>query len=74
IDGLDDAAAAAAARDAVAGLVGELGLPGRLRDVGVSQDDFAALARDALEDMIVATNPRPVSSVEEVIELLHSAW
>ena len=68
------AQAAAAGRDAVRALVNDLGLPNRLRDVGVSQDDFPALARDALDDMIVATNPRPVRSVEDVIELLHSAW
>ena len=72
--GLDAVAAAAAGRDAVARLVTDLELPHRLRDVGVSQEDFPALAKDALEDMIVASNPRPVTSVEDVIELLHRAW
>ena len=46
----------------------------RLRDVGVSREDFAAIAHDALEDLVVATNPRPVTSVEDVIEVLEAAW
>ncbi len=71
---LDPSAASAAGRDAVRALVTDLDLPHRLRDVGVSEDDFPALAKDALEDLIVATNPRPVDSVEDVIEVLASAW
>ncbi len=74
VHGLDVADAAAAGRDAVQRLVADLELPHRLRDVGVSQEDFPALAKDAMEDMIVASNPRPVTSVEDVIELLHRAW
>ena len=67
-------AAAAAGRDAVRALIADLGLPRRLRDVGVSVDDFPALAKDALEDLVVATNPRPVAGVEDVIGVLHAAW
>ncbi len=74
IRGLSVQDAAAAGRAAVRDLVTDLGLPHRLRDVGVTRDDFPALAKDALEDMIVATNPRPVGGVEDVIELLHAAW
>ena len=66
--------AAVAGREAIRQLITDLGLPDRLRDVGVSQDDFPAIAKDALEDLVVATNPRPVESVEDVINLLHSAW
>ena len=71
---LDPSAASAAGRDAVRTLVSDLELPNRLRDVGVSEDDFPAIAKDTLEDLIVATNPRPVGSVEDVIEVLASAW
>jgi maleylacetate reductase len=66
--------AAAAGRDAVAQLVHDLGLPSRLRDVGVGREDFAAIAHDAMQDLVVATNPRPVTSVEDVIELLEAAY
>jgi alcohol dehydrogenase len=55
-------------------LVSDLDLPSRLRDVGVEQDDFPFIAKDALEDLIVATNPRPVGSIEDVVALLHTAW
>lgn len=72
--GLDAQAAAEAAADAVAKLVSDLALPSRLRDVGVAEADFPALAADAMEDMIVASNPRPVTSVEDVIEVLRSAY
>ena len=74
IAGLDPSQAAALGRTAVQDLIADLELPTRLRDVGVAQDDFAAIAKDALEDLVVATNPRPVSSVEDVINVLHNAW
>lgn len=74
ISGLEPHAAAAAGRDAVRALITDLGLPHRLRDVGVSIDDFPALAKDALEDLVVATNPRPVGGIEDVIGVLHAAW
>ena len=67
--------AATAAADEVAALVREdMGLPWRLRDVGVAHEDFSGIAADALEDIIVASNPRQVTSTDEVIDLLHKAW
>jgi len=74
ISALAPAAAAAAGRDAVRRLVRDLELPHRLREVGVERADFPALAVDALEDLIVATNPRPVRGVDDVIALLESAY
>jgi alcohol dehydrogenase class IV len=74
IEGLAPDAAAAAGREAVRRLIEDLELPQRLRDVGVTPADFPALAADALEDLIVATNPRPVRDVAEVEALLASAY
>ncbi|MGR9092527.1 MAG: iron-containing alcohol dehydrogenase, partial [Gammaproteobacteria bacterium] len=74
VRGLDADDAAAAGRDAVRALIADLELPHRLRDVGVAIDDFPAIAKDALEDLVVATNPRPVDGVEDVIGVLHAAW
>ena len=51
-----------------------LGLPTTLSEVGVGREDFAAIAHDAMEDMIVATNPRPVTGEHEVVELLEVAY
>jgi alcohol dehydrogenase class IV len=72
--GMDAEAARKAGRDAVLQLVTDLDQPSRLRDVGVSRQDFPAIAADAIADMIVATNPRPVKSVAEVMEVLEMAY
>ena len=72
--GMDLNEAAASGREAVLQLVKDLDLPWRLQDVGVARDEFAALAKDAMDDLIVATNPRPVNSVDDVIAVLESAW
>ena len=75
IAGMSEAEAATAAADEVATLVkDDMGLPWRLRDVGVAHDDFPGIAKDDLEDIIVASNPRQVTSTDEVIDLLHKAW
>jgi maleylacetate reductase len=69
-----DQGAAAAAADAVQQLISDLDQPGSLREVGVAREDFDAIAADALQDLIVATNPRPVGSRADVIDLLESAY
>lgn len=70
---LDAEAARKAGRDAVLALIKDLDLPHRLRDVGVGPNDFEAIANDALADLIVATNPRPITGTDEIVELLHAA-
>ena len=74
ISSMNEEATAEAAKEAVLSLVKELGLPYRLRDVGVEEEDFEELAADAMQDFIVASNPRGVSSKAEVIELLKQSW
>jgi alcohol dehydrogenase class IV len=54
--------------------ISSLGLPTRLREVGVTRDDFPAIARDAMADMIVASNPRPIAGEHEVIDVLEKAF
>jgi alcohol dehydrogenase class IV len=66
--------AAGAAVEAVRRLIGELGCPTRLRDVGVQQRDFPALAGAVLEEVPTMENPRPINGVVDVIELLERAW
>lgn len=51
-----------------------LGLPTRLSEVGVERDEFPDIARDAMADMIVASNPRPIGGEPEVIEVLEAAY
>jgi maleylacetate reductase len=75
IGAMSEAEAASAAADEVLKLVrDDLGLPWRLRDVGVSETDFDGIASDALEDLVVASNPRKIESKDQVIELLKTAW
>ncbi len=62
------------APQAVADLVAGLGLPTRLRDLGVKQEQFAQIARGAQENLWVRTNPRPIKGVEDLQRLLEAAW
>lgn len=63
-----------AAGDAVAALVADLGLPTRLRDVGVSREQFPLIAEGSLENLFVRQNPRPVTAPGDIVELLEMAW
>jgi len=60
--------------DIVEGLVSHLGLPGRLRDAGISESVLAAVATAALNDPLMASNPRPIESITEIMQLLRQAW
>ncbi len=55
-------------------LIGRLGLPGRLRDVGVPQEALPGIAEHTTRDFIVSTNPRPVARAAELMEVLRAAW
>lgn len=61
---------AAAAVDA---LRAEVGLPARLSEVGVSEDDLEAVARLSQANHNVARNPRPVSEAD-ALAILRAAW
>ena len=72
--GADDANAAEAAADAVAGFFEAVGLPGALRDVEVSEESIALIAQDAMTDFGLHRNIRPITSVEELEGVLRAAW
>ena len=59
---------------AVERLVAELGLPSRLREFGVQQNQFAQVAQQTLADVIVETNPRAIKGPEDVVGILEAAW
>jgi alcohol dehydrogenase class IV len=69
-----DAALAEAAAQHVFDMIGGMGLPQRLRDVGVGQDDLPRLARLAFEGRTVHNNPRPIADAGQIEELLREAW
>jgi alcohol dehydrogenase class IV len=64
----------AGAADLVREFIKSLGLPTTLREVGVEPSEFPALAHDAMEDLIVASNPRPVADEAEVVSILERAY
>ena len=62
------------AADLVAALIGQLGQPTTLRDVGLREDQLQALAQAALKFPPVLANPRPIRTVSDVREILALAW
>ncbi len=65
---------AMSAGDAVAELVADLGLPSRLRDVGIKEELLAAIADEAAKHPVVLSNPRPIASPADVLQILRAAW
>lgn len=57
----------------IAAFVKGLGLPGSLSEVGVQRDQFAMIADHAMHDSWLHTNPRKITSVEQVYEILEMA-
>jgi alcohol dehydrogenase class IV len=68
--GRSDGDAAAAVLD----LVRALGQPYRLQDVGVRREHFPAIARGAMQNMMVRSNPRPITAESDIHEILEIAW
>jgi maleylacetate reductase len=64
----------APAADVVAALIADLGLPGRLRDVGVKPEQLDAIAEHSMHDRWVHTNPRKIDGPATVRTLLDAAW
>jgi aldehyde dehydrogenase (NAD+) len=66
--------AAGAAVEALARLVGQVGLPVRLRDIAVPQSGLRRCAELALSDGSIVYNPRSVSDPGQAMEILQAAW
>ena len=65
---------AAAVPEHVFAMNQRMGLPLRLRELGVPRDGLRQLASDALDDYSIHTNPKPVTAAEQVLEVLEQAW
>jgi maleylacetate reductase len=55
-------------------LIGHMNLPQHLRDVGVREADLPQLAQLAFQCRTVQNNPKPITSVEQIEDLLRTAW
>lgn len=58
----------------VADLIGDLGLPRTLRDVGVKREQLQEIARNSMHDRWIHTNPRKIDGPETIALLLEAAW
>jgi alcohol dehydrogenase len=65
--------AADAAIQTVRGFAGKAGLPTTLREIGVDERQLDRVARGALHDAYIVTNPRPVSEAD-VRAICRAAW
>jgi alcohol dehydrogenase class IV len=67
-------AADVGAAELLRSFIDSLGLPTRLRDVGVRREDFGAFASEVAADLVASANPRPVEDERDIIALLERAW
>jgi alcohol dehydrogenase len=65
--------AADAATAMVRALVGKASLPASLREIGVRMPQLGQIARNALDDAYIVTNPRPVLE-EDARAICLAAW
>ena len=71
---LDDVEAGKAAAEAIWALTKEIGLPQKLRDVGVPENRLEEAADFSLADGSIIYNARMVTGLEEVLEVYRAAW
>jgi maleylacetate reductase len=60
--------------EVLADLVAQLGLPRTLREVGVQPEMLEVIARNAMHDRLIHTNPRKIHGPEDVRQILDAAW
>lgn len=73
-EGLPPLEAAKRAPDFIEDFYRRLGMPVRLRDVGVSQQDLERIAHDAMGDFYLHQNARKVKDASELVQLLKQMW
>lgn len=61
------------AADAIGALIGALGLPTRLSDVGVTPDMYGRIAELAMANPFVQANPRRIEKPGDIVEILRLA-
>ena len=60
--------------DGIARLVEQLGLPTRLRDVGVPEEGLQVIAQAAHGERSLLSNPRRIDGVPDIVGVLREAW
>jgi len=65
---------AASAADTIAELIASLKQPATLRAVGVKREQLPKIAEAAMFNQWVRTNPQPIRSPDDVMQILQAAW
>jgi alcohol dehydrogenase class IV len=73
-DGMAADAAAAATADALESLYRSIGMPTRVRELAIPENDLPLLARDTLKNFNANAGTRPDSYVDDMLQLLRAAW
>jgi alcohol dehydrogenase class IV len=60
--------------DALTDIFKKLGVPSRLRELGVPHEKLPELAQLAMGDWFLRGNPRPVQSASELVTIMEEAW
>ena len=63
----------AKASDVFAQFIGRLGLPGHLSEVGVTNEKFELIGRNAMLSVFTRANPRTIKGPEDIVEILRLA-
>ncbi len=72
--GMSDEAAAEGAARAVDDFILSLGMPHHIRELEIPKEDLPAIAELTLQDGGTRNNPIPITTVEQVMEVLEKAW
>jgi len=72
--GMSAAEAGRAAADAIWEMTRKMGVPQRLRDVGVPEDGLLEAAEISLGDSSIVYNPKPMFEPEDVVEVYRMTW
>jgi maleylacetate reductase len=61
------------AADVVAALAADIGTPRRLSEAGIERAQFTAIAAHAMKENWLHSNPRPITDVAQIMEILNAA-
>jgi alcohol dehydrogenase class IV len=73
-DGMAAEVATAATADALESLYRSIGMPARVRELAIPENDLPLLARDTLKNFNANPGSRSESYVDEMLRLLKAAW
>ncbi len=61
------------AAEVIGDFISSLGMPRTLAEVGVAREQFELIAKNAMHDRCIHSNPRPIKGPEDVMEILELA-